>query len=366
MRSSRSIGIAVMSALVIGGGPVLADYHSHPELAPAVRCEGIPPGIGSPDDLGGVASLHCQKLFWDLPVATSVGVRAVAAPFAEDSVPRFPNGVTDRIPPMYVGGVPDGFERLEDCEREEIECHRLCEDPLDIPYWAALTNPDGTPVVGTDGFELHDVNEPAEPQIGPLFEVSCRRGTRTSYGPWQTGGAVDPEICKSEPESDSDATAGPCQGPVFDRVAETQVVRFDNTARLDDDVAENRTTADRRVEWSVGSEIYNHFSSHHGTCFQPIDPCADASNPKPREAYDASNPEAQCYGYQRGGEPDSDCYSADVDPRCGNDHPSMGGPRNATQLPGRLSLPLPGGRGFLNTEDPIWGCNHHVVTQLPP
>ncbi|MGH7899698.1 MAG: hypothetical protein ACREQQ_17215 [Candidatus Binatia bacterium] len=362
--------VGVLCALVLSAArPAAADYHSHPELKPDKRCQGIPAGIGSPTDSGDVASLHCQKLFWDLPVATALNTVAVSAPFAEDMIPRFPHGVADRIPPMFVGdvnGVPDGFERLVDCESKATGCHRLCESPYEVPYWAPVTNPDGTAVIGGDGFGKHDVADPTQPQTGPLVRVACRRGTRVSYGPWQTGGAVDQAACKAEPGSDTDAVIGACQSAVFDRLAATQVVLFDNTAHLDDDVANQRTTADRRLEWAVGSEIYNHFSSHHGTCYRPTDPCANASQPKPRSAYDASNPQAQCYQYERGGQPDSDCYSADVDPRCGDDHPAMGGPRNATQLPGRLSLPLPAGRGFLDTEDPIWGCNHHVVTQLPP
>jgi hypothetical protein len=54
-----------------------------------------------------------------------------------------------------------------------------------------------------------------------------------------------------------------------------------------------------------------------------------------------------------------------ADPSC-TGKPSTQAFRNATQLPGRLALDLPGGRGIQGVEDQIWGCNHHVVTQLPP
>ncbi|MGH7819984.1 MAG: hypothetical protein ACREQ9_09435, partial [Candidatus Binatia bacterium] len=182
--------------------------------------------------------------------------------------------------------------------------------------------------------------------------------------------------CKDSPGSDTNAVAGACQNPFFDRIASTQAIAFESTARLDDDVANGRTAAEERLEWNTGTEFYNHFASHHGTCSQATDTaCADPKNPPSRA--DMNNANGACAKYEAASQPGSLCYSGDDDPRCqtnpyppdgpeGDYRVPMGGFRNATQLPGRLSVPIPGGRGVLGTEDTTWGCNHHVVTQLPP
>ncbi|MGH7856516.1 MAG: hypothetical protein ACREQY_04235, partial [Candidatus Binatia bacterium] len=178
------------------------------------------------------------------------------------------------------------------------------------------------------------------------MEVTCRRGSRTYIGPWQVG--TDPNE--------------------YDRIMPGQVIRFENSDRLNQDVAAGRTTENRRYEWNTATEFYNHFSSHHGVCDESIDStCMNPENTPPREDFDTTNPDAACgYDYQRGSFPESKCYAEDVDPSCSGDKPEMGGFRNATQVPGRLSVPIPGGRGVRATEDLIWSCNHHVVLQLPP
>ena len=352
-----------------------ADYYSHPKLRPEWRCQDIPAGIGSPDDPGGVNSFHCQRLFWDLPAVTEVGTIVVAAPFEEDPVPRFPRGLTDRVPPMFVGtkdGQPEGFEHLEDCNVNAAGCQRLCDTDLpdatipedQVPYWQELLNTDGSAKIGTDGFDNHAVgSNGTAPQEGPLFQLACQRGTRTYYGPWQTGDKVAPENC--------DPATAQC-GNVYDRLASNQFTKFESTARLDRDVEALRTTPDRRLEWNTGSEFYNHFASHHGTCWASGDPCADAANPKPREAY--NTPDGECAYYEYWTTPGTGCHPEDADNACHGakegepQRPagSNGSFRNATQIPGRLSVPLPGNRGVETTEDTVWMCNHHVVTQLPP
>lgn len=408
MAFMRYLGVALAATLVAGGsGVVRADYYSHQELRPVRRCAGIPAGIGdtsgqvgNPADPAGAGSIHCQRLFWDLPVVTSLGTQAVASPFAEDPIPRFDRGVTDRIPPMWVGtlkldiselnknaGDMEGFEFLSDCEANANGCQRLCTDPIEIPYWAEVKDSTGQQVTGTD-CSRHDINDPSQCQTGLLYEVQCVEGSRSYYGPWQTAGTIgDPQACADAwqnvyaascyqklqltpqgtctPEEQAaykllkDAVQETCSNEVFDRLASTQPIRFDNTDRLDRDVS----PGEDRVEWNVASEFYNHFSSHHGTCSQPIGTCGDPGDPQPREAYE---PGGACATFTKGSFPGSDCYSGDEDPRCGGDRPSMGGFRNATQIPGRLSVPIPDGRGVLGVEHQMWGCNHHVVTQLPP
>lgn len=389
------IRLALAAGLTITG-IASADYYSNPEIRPEYRCKDIPAGIGSPADPGGPASLHCQRLFWDLPPTTRLGAPVVAAQFAEDPIPRFPNGITDRIPPIWIGtlkavssplalpagksvGQTEGFESEADCRAYANGCQRLCSDPFDVPYWKEIDDAEGRPVIGTDGSPRTGV-DPAtgastgQPQRGPLYQVECRRGSRSYYGPWQTGGTVDLNACLAEPDHSTNAVAGACQGPVFDRLADTQPIRFENTARLDDDQLKAGTPPDRRLEWNLATEYYNHFASHHGTCYQPVDVCTDVNRPLPASAYSDTDPSATCYKYEKVSEPGSPCYAGDADPRCqpmnfpdGTSYKvPMGGFRNATQLPGRLSVPLPDNRGVLAGEDIVWGCNHHVVTQLPP
>ncbi|MEA2626377.1 MAG: hypothetical protein QOD06_2422, partial [Candidatus Binatota bacterium] len=334
----RSVA-AIAAALTLAPFAARADYETHPDLRPEVRCAAIPPGVGDPKDPGGVKSLHCQRLFWDLPATTKVGTVRVAAPFAEDPIPRFPNGLTDRIPPMYVAN-GQGYEK------PGTGRVRLCSDVDHVPYWKEILNADGSPKIGTDDRGYHSVDDPSKPQTGPLFQLACHRGSRTYYGPWQTG----PQANK------------------FDEIQNNQKTRFENTARLDRDVAAGRTTANKRVEWNTGSEFYNHFASHHGTCYtNPDDACSNPSAPKSREAF---QPGGECWAYQKSANGPDDpegrgtCYAGDED-RCTGGAPSQAF-RNATQLPGRLTIAFPGGRGMLGVEDQLWGCNHHVVTQLPP
>jgi hypothetical protein len=335
--------------LAISAPAVQADYDSHPGLRPENRCGMIPAGVGDPKDPGGVHSLHCQRLFWDMPAATKVGTIRVGTWFAEDPIPRFPNGVTDRIPPMYIldannDGISDNGEGYE---KPGPGRQRLCGADVDlVPYWKELLNADGSPKIGTDSLGHHSVDDPTKPQTGPLLQVDCRRGSRAYIGPWQAG--TDPAK--------------------FDEILNGQATRFENTSRLDRDVAAGRTTADRRVEWSTATEFYNHFASHHAVCYtNPNNACSNPSSPKPREAF---QPGGECWNYQKPANGPEDpggtgsCYSADEDENCSGG--VSGAFRNATQLPGRLSLPFPGGRGMLGVEDQLWGCNHHVVSQLPP
>src|SRR5439155_434439 len=130
---------------------------------------------------------------------------------------------TDRPPPLYTDGV-DGFDE------PGPGLTPLCPDVPDpvtggidhmIPWWASAGQ-------DTDGTNL--------------YTVECRRGVRVHYGPWQVG--TDPKI--------------------YDRVAEA-IVRFENIDQLNDD---NVPLSNRR-EWNVASEFYNHFGSHHGTCWNP-------------------------------------------------------------------------------------------------
>jgi hypothetical protein len=348
--NGRITGALGLAMLLVGlGSAANADYDSHPGLRPENRCGMIPPGIGDPKDPGGIHSLHCQRLLWDLPATTALGTIRVGAPFAEDPIPRFANGVTDRIPPLYIldannDGVSDNGEGYE---KPGPGRQRVCGADIDlIPYWKELLNPDGSPQIGTDALGHHSVENPSQPQTGPLLQLACRRGSRAYIGPWQTG--TDPAK--------------------FDDIMGGQATRFENTARLDRDVAAGRTTADKRVEWNIATEFYNHFASHHAVCnTNPSNACSNPGTPKPREAF---QPGGECWNYQKPANGPEDpggkgtCYSADEDETCSG---GVGGAfRNATQLPGRLSLPLPGGRGMLGVEDQLWGCNHHVVTQLPP
>jgi hypothetical protein len=342
--------IAVGAMVLMAGTTVRADYDSHPELRPENRCGMIPPGIGDPKDPGGVSSIHCQRLFWDLPATTKLGVRRVSAPFREDRIPRFVDGVTGRVPPMYIldanndGKSDDG----KGYEKPGAGRVRLCKDPDQIGYWHELLKADGSPVIGSDELGYHSVDDPTKPQTGPLYELRCRRGSRAYLGPWQTG--TDPAV--------------------YDRLMGNQSTRFENTDRLNRDVAAGRTTADKRVEWNTVTEFYNHFSSHHSTCYvNTSNPCSNPNSPQPAAAYDPNNPNAACRSWQRTADPPSHpqgagtCYAGDTNPQSCSGYDAY---RNATQVPGRSSRVFPNGRGILGVEDQLWGCNHHVVTQLPP
>ena len=83
--------------------------------------------IAFPADPGGVASNHCQKLFWDIPAVTQLATVAVGAPYEEDSIPRWSRGITDRPPPLWVGTLnatqqPEGFEFEADCLANATGC----------------------------------------------------------------------------------------------------------------------------------------------------------------------------------------------------------------------------------------------------
>jgi hypothetical protein len=369
-RGPRAVALAVVFA---AAPQAYADYHSHPELKPDSRCI---TADGQTFEQAGIDRLHCQKLIWDIPVTTEVGHQVIAAPAFEDTVPRWPRGLSDRIPPLFVGNDNgDGYEQETDCTADNPSgCHRLCSNPLEVGYWKETVEAGGrvkegfdgidTPPHGENGQPLTAVNESTGEQVkdengnpvpikGPIMTLACRRGVRTYFGPWQVG---------------TDQAR-------FDAETSNQNLKFENTALLDHDQAQQGADP-RRLEWNVASEFYNNFGSHHGTCYQPSDPCTDPNSPKPASAYDPNNPAAECYKYEKATQADGGCYAPDLDPSCSSTDTDgdgdadykipMGGFRNATQVPGRLSVPIPGGRGVIGTEDVVWGCNHHVVHQLPP
>ena len=413
--------------------------------------------LNDPVDPGGVESLHCQRLFWDLPTPYRLGQEAIAAPFHQDRVPRFPNGLVDRLPPIYVydpgsgaadcpasatgpystnpdcgDGIPDGFETIpEGFTAEELARRPLCPANM-VPWWEPVLSPqdddgDGEPdsyepvrkkfTELTDPFlpvelagdsMLFAAGQPGTPQEGEVFRLSCRRGSRTSLGPWQLG--TDPNV--------------------YDRLPEG-TVRFESSARMDDDAAEGRicegsgpedvcvcggdlpidsplcegrepgdeVPATGRREWNVATDFYNHFASHHGTCWNPetgLDAgvagttggsftCNDPDDPWAASDVRRYHPEGEftdrfgnrydqgeCYAYQHtaDGPKDPDgaggCYAGDEEPACDNEDTTEGQMfRNATQYPGRLYVEIPDGRGVISLEDQLWDCEHHVVAQLP-
>jgi hypothetical protein len=362
MKQGRRFTSLLLSATLLAfAAPALADYDTHPELRPANRCV---TADGRSFAEAGIDPLHCQRLIWDLPTTVKVGTVAVAAPYAEDPIPRFPRGVTDRPPPLYVldanrDGVSDNGEGYENPGPGRVP---LC--PQDhIGWWAPIEDANHVAVIGNDPTgKRHDAEDRTKIQRGPLFRVECRRGTRAYMGPWQLG---------SNPNRYDFNGLG--------------ILRFENTARLNRDVAAARTTENKRIEWNTGSEYYNHFASHHGTCYYPgaktpgqgptggtgsFDRCDDPMNPLPREAYDPGNPKALCRDYQRSSDGPDDpmgkgpCYSEDEDVRC--THAKGPAVRDATQVPGRLVKYYPDGRGIPSVEDVLFNCDHHVVTQLPP
>ncbi|MGH7857761.1 MAG: hypothetical protein ACREQY_10565 [Candidatus Binatia bacterium] len=407
MDLSRFVGIVAAAASLAWLTPAGADYERFPELRPGSRCvtekldedgQPVPGPDGKPVMIpfaeAGVDPLHCQKLTWDLPASTRRGFVAAGAPFHDDAVPRFPNGITDRPPPRWVfdpegtgakdcdpdfhavyeanpecgDGVADGFEEIPTgLTAAELGRRELCPDPDQIPWWKPIeeiTEDDaripvegyGDPLPGVGSFaEGGDMGQ----QKGPLFEVSCRRGTRTYFGPWQVG--TDPRR--------------------FDAIGRA-LVRFESSARMDRDYENWPSGAElppQRLEWNTGSEIYNHFASHHmtiwnagnQTCNNPDDPesAADMSKCGAGYQYAANPPEEKDPDPQGndGARPGACWYGNVRDGSCPNSEFNQSGNafRNGTQLPGRIHVQLPDGRAAPSLEDQIWPAEHHVVHQLP-
>jgi hypothetical protein len=309
-RKNRAAVFALLAFSSVGASIGRADYESHPELRPEVRCAGLEDASrpsGYSDD--------CQALLWDLPPATHVGERAVDA---REPVWGFPGGRTDRPPPLYTDGTR-GYERPGAGRTP------LCPDPADsaradadrMPWWA----PTGEKIT---------VDGPYGPEEHEIREIACRRGTRAYYGPWSLG----------------------TQAATFDTVVH-RVVRFENSARIGRDMAEAGTKA-RRVEMNVASESFVHAASHHVDCYLPIDRCNQWTDPEL-----AASPE--CAAYQAYAE---DC-PADFSRPCTRS-PSARVFRMTSSRQGRYTMDLPAGRGFASVEDPLWYCGHHVVNELPP
>ncbi|MGH7859270.1 MAG: hypothetical protein ACREQY_18240, partial [Candidatus Binatia bacterium] len=104
-QATRALAVLFFGATFMATVPIArADYDSHPELRPENRCVHPHPETGELVAFAeaGIDAIHCQRLLWDLPASTVVGTIAVGAPFAEDPPPRFPRGITDRQPPMYI------------------------------------------------------------------------------------------------------------------------------------------------------------------------------------------------------------------------------------------------------------------------
>ena len=371
MKAARTLaGISLAALLGVFVPPAGADYDSHPELRPENRCVHPHPETGEMVSFeeAGIDPVNCQKMFWDLPAATALGTIAVSAPFHEDRVPRWAHGITDRVPPMYIldadgDGVSDNGEGYENPGPGRV---RLCPDPDTVPTWNAILDADGNPVMGEDPTgTLHAVDDPTQIQSGPLFEVACRRGYRRQFGPWQIG---------TEPDR-------------FDYDFPRGLLRFDNTNRLDRDEAEGIAYVDengntQRIEWGTDYEFYMHFGSHHMTCWDVAsetlnlfgpDPCDDPKNPKPREAYDPNNPDAECREYQRPADgpehPDGmgGCYAGgenSADPSCEGVGQSLLF-RAGIEHAGRLRVEYPPGTGMPGVEDQLWKCDQHSVSQLP-
>ena len=314
-----------------------ADYDSHPELRPEKRCATIPVANG---DRGGPASPNCQRLFWDLPPATRLGFVAAAAQLPERRAPRFPNGLTDRPPPMYIvdrnhDGVADDGRGYEQPGEGRA---RLCPDPDEIPWWKPVVDAEGRPRIGPD---------PSFGQQGALFAVACRRGSRERFGPWQAGTRRD----------------------IADDVAEG-LLRVENSKRLDRDrdlrgLDEKR---DGRREWLTVVEFYDHFAIHHAVCWIPVNATCDNAD-DPWTASDMS----RCYeGYQRladgpdGPHGKGGCYGGDQDTRCVR--PNQTGETGwfLTTVPGRFFTEPAGGQAMPTLENQLWRCLQHVVFQFPP
>ncbi|MGH7822976.1 MAG: hypothetical protein ACREQ9_24730, partial [Candidatus Binatia bacterium] len=317
-----------------------ADYDSHPEIRPEARCGRIPPGIEDRRDPGGVASIHCQPLFWDLPAATRLGQVAAATPVPGDRRPWYPNGMIDRPPPMFIldrdgDGASDDGQGYESAGPGRA---RLCVDPDEVPWWKPLADAQGKPVVGPD--PVHGVT-------GPHFTIGCRRGTRLRFGPWQIG--------RSRERADDIAEG---------------VMRIENSARLDRDVEFRGLDArrDGRVEWHTGTEFYAHFATHHAVCWNPEN--SRCNNPKnPWAASDRS----QCHaGYQEVADgPEAPggtgaCYAGDQDTRCRKPDETGESVRDYTMLPGRTYFEYGPGEAEIMLEDQLRDCYQHLVPELPP
>ena len=329
---------ALIVALAIASSS-RADYDSHAELRPEARCGSIPAGVGDAKDPGGIHSIHCQPLFWDLPAATRVGFQAAAAPTHEGPPPWYPNGLTDRPPPLYIldrndDGVADDGRGYESPGPGRV---RLCRDPDEVPWWKPVVDAHGTPISGAD---------PTTGKTGPIYTVACRRGTRVRFGPWQIGRRADRQ----------------------DDIAEG-VVRFANSARLDRDVERGLLDAKKsgRVEWHAASEFYTHFATHHVVCWSPEN--ATCNNPnEPRSASDMS----RCGGYQQvadgpsGAHGKGACYAGDQDTRCQKPEESGESVREYAMFPGRTYFGREPGDAEVALENQLWDCYQHLVPELPP
>src|SRR5207249_7403774 len=321
MMRTRPMTLGATATLLIGVTTATADYHTHPELKPSSRCgtalqKNPLPNPGNIESLENYTT-DCQPLYWDLTATVELHAPVRAA---YDPITGFLHGPTDRPPPLYTDGV-DGFDE------PGPGLTPLCPDVPDpvtggidhmIPWWA----PAGQDTDGTN-----------------LYTVECRRGVRVHYGPWQVG--TDPKI--------------------YDRVAEA-IVRFENTDQLNDD---NVPLSNRR-EWNVASEFYNHFGSHHGTCWNPgvgfqgtgqlqgPNPCNNPDDPATASSYDQcgtnGNPPPPG-SYQSGAET---CPGSDPRFHCSVYNGYNQQFRNATQYPGRLFVDLPTGRAVYNLEDQLW------------
>src|SRR2546425_531112 len=332
MTLTTRMTLGAAATLLIGVTTATADYHNHPELKPSSRCgtalqKNPLPNPGNIDSLENYTT-DCQPLYWDLPATVQLHVPVRAA---YDPITGFPHGATDRPPSLYTDGV-DGFDE------PGLGLTQLCPDVPDavtggidhmIPWWA----PAGGDTDGTT-----------------LYTGECRRGVRLHYGPGQVG--TDPKI--------------------YDRVAEA-IVRFENTDQLNDD---NVPLSNRR-EWNTASEFYNHFASHHATCWNPgvgfqgtgqlqgANTCNNPDDPATASSTSAcgtnGNPPPPG-SYQSGAEA---CPTSDPRFHCSVYSGYNQQFRNATQYPGRLFVDLPDGRAVYNLEDQLWACDHHVVSELP-
>ena len=485
-KRTRTAAIAT-ATLLAGFGLANADYETHPDLRPEHRCGGVPSIVGNgaapaippewrtnegqtvygPEsgpfetsrgepalngdgsavtaadidvqtDPGGADSLHCQKLFWDVPSPSELGALVIAAPYAEDEVPRWPNGLTDRLPPLYVDG-GEGFEKPCPggesvgtdglCPGGAAPRARLCPDPTTVPWWAPVFAEDGShpegvnePIIASfdelqaiadahgaakpsyvflpagvdtngDG-RLNAVGSQDAPQSGEVFRLECRRGVRTHYGPWQTGTKPDAYDALFEgtttrmdttPLLDADVAGGNLcvgDGPedtctcVSDPASSGahNPIDVDGLACQVAGAAEGDTVpATGRIEWNTGSDFYNHFASHHGTCWNPetdltsgaLEPSYQCNDPEDPWAASQYEEGGECHDYHQTAEHRYDHPNCQADPDCMG---SLSGQmfRNATQYPGRLYVEIPEERGVISLEKQSWRCDHHVVLQLPP